>query len=344
MWLSRSLEEIDLWRGRVGGLERTVKEQREALARQQEEATALGVAVDGERTEEEQKKLVRFKEDCPPSPVVSEDGDYEGGAAAANAPPPGSLPPLPTVWSSPSKEGGRSNSYGAAKNDGPSATAAADSPIVANSGMDGIQTGVFSPDTLSSAGSADGPEHAVETPSKADLVASGRAVLHRASPASARRAKDGLPPHPRLQAAELLKRSAATRRLLRERLTPGSTGGVPQRSPAAAAFVPRTSSDPALHRDEGGGASFAGRQGAACKAIGRAIRESGARLRLDAPLMLANGSPPAELVIEGVAQLESMVKEYCGSVEGTIGRQREKIEELLAFCDHLETEVMLDRE
>mgnify|MGYP000975895109 CR=1 FL=1 len=40
-----------------------------------------------------------------------------------------------------------------------------------------------------------------------------------------------------------------------------------------------------------------------------------------------------------VAQLESMVRDYCGSVEGTIGRQQIKIDELLAFCDHLEKEV-----
>ena len=57
------------------------------------------------------------------------------------------------------------------------------------------------------------PTHA--TPSKA-AVASGRAFLHRASPSPR---KDGvLSPHPRQQAAELLKRSAETRRLLRERL------------------------------------------------------------------------------------------------------------------------------
>jgi len=50
------------------------------------------------------------------------------------------------------------------------------------------------------------------------------------------------------------------------------------------------------------------------------------------------------MVIEGVAQLESMVKDYCGGVEETIGRQREKIEELLAFCDLLEKEVISGRE
>jgi len=130
---------------------------------------------------------------------------------------------------------------------------------------------------------------------------------------------------------------------------------------ANAKKMPRPSSDPALNDNVG--STFASRQGAACKAIGRTIRESGSRLKLDgkwwdgepAPLKLTNGGsssvspgmassssePPA---IEGVAQLESMVQGYCGSVEGTIGMQREKIEELLAFCDHLEREVMLGKE
>jgi hypothetical protein len=40
-----------------------------------------------------------------------------------------------------------------------------------------------------------------------------------------------------------------------------------------------------------------------------------------------------------VVQLESMVKDYCGSVEGTIVKQQTKIDELMAFCDHLEKEV-----
>ena len=135
-------------------------------------------------------------------------------------------------------------------------------------------------------------------------------------------------------------------RLLRERLTPGYNGSL-QRPPMSNSKMPRPSSETSLHEND----TFASRQGATCKAIGRTIRESGARLKLDGKwwdtFMLTNGngsSPASEPVIEGVAQLESMVKGYCGGVEGTIGQQREKIDELLAFCDHLEKEVMLDRE
>jgi len=181
------------------------------------------------------------------------------------------------------------------------------------------------------------------------MIASGRVYLQRASPSPR---KNGLSPHPRAQASDLLKKSAETRRLLRERLTPGYNGGggVLHKPPMANAKMTRPSSDNALNEKCD---TFASRQGAACKAIGRTIRESGARLKLggkwwDSALLLTNGggvgSPAVAPVIEGVAQLESMVKGYCGSVEGTIGQQQEKINELLAFCDHLEKEVMLDRE
>jgi hypothetical protein len=86
---------------------------------------------------------------------------------------------------------------------------------------------------------------------------------------------------------------------------------------------------------------FASRQGAACRSVGKTIRESGTRLNLEgkwfgsASLTDASQAP----VIEGVAELESMVREYCGSVESKIGSQNERIEELLAFCDHLEKEI-----
>ena len=40
-----------------------------------------------------------------------------------------------------------------------------------------------------------------------------------------------------------------------------------------------------------------------------------------------------------LAQLESMVKDYCGCVEGTIERQQTRNDELLEFCNHLEKEV-----
>lgn len=333
MWLSRSLEEIDLWRGRVGGLERQLKEQQELQLQQQQKAEEAATVQAAEEEEEEPKKLVRFKQDCPPSPVRSEDGSYEEDAV--NATPPVPPPPPPPVWSTPSKND-------VSHNDDAAVTNNAASPIIANNGTDGIHsgihTGIFSPTNISS--NAD-----IETPSKSDMVASGRAVLHRASP-SPRNNRNGLSPHPRMQASDLLKKSAETRRLLRERLTPGYNGSL-QRPPMSNSKMPRPSSETSLHEND----TFASRQGATCKAIGRTIRESGARLKLDGKwwdtFMLTNGngsSPASEPVIEGVAQLESMVKGYCGGVEGTIGQQREKIDELLAFCDHLEKEVMLDRE
>mmetsp|Transcript_19918 Transcript_19918/g.37492 ORF Transcript_19918/g.37492 Transcript_19918/m.37492 type:complete len:846 (+) Transcript_19918:194-2731(+) len=332
MWLSRSLEEIDLWRGRVGALEHQLKEQQEEHRQQLKEAASVE-AQGANEPDEETKKSVRFQDDCPPSPVVSEDGGFEDDAV--NAAPPVPPPSAPPVWSSPpvaKKIFG--NQEGAPVND-------ATSPIVANDGISGINSGIFSPPTNSNPNS--------ETPSKSDMIASGRVYLQRASPSPL---KNGLSPHPRAQASDLLKKSAETRRLLRERLTPGYNGGggVLHKPPMANAKMTRTSSDNALNEKCD---TFASRQGAACKAIGRTIRESGARLKLggkwwDSALLLTNGggggSPAIAPVIEGVAQLESMVKGYCGSVEGTIGQQQEKINELLAFCDHLEKEVMLDRE
>lgn len=304
MWLGRSLEEIDMWRGRCEGLERQLREERRS---QTEE-------VDDEEEEpaSNKTKSVRFKEDCPPSPVVSLDGGYDehdapshrvvanemasNATTTSNATPP---PPPPPVW--------------------------------------------FTPQ--SSASTVNNHEH----PSKTD-IASGRAFLHRASASPSPYKDTGglLSPHPRLQASELLKKSAETRRLLRERLTPGGPGPL-RKPPVATSYSDPVSGAP--NNDDA--SSFASRQGAACKAIGRTIRESGARLKLidSTNLLLTSGSiekdtssSPSGHVIEGVAQLESWVKEYCNSVEGTIFKQREKIGELLAFCDHLEKEVMLVRE
>ena len=36
-------------------------------------------------------------------------------------------------------------------------------------------------------------------------------------------------------------------------------------------------------------------------------------------------------------------KNYCGQVEGKIGQQKEKIDELTAFCDHLEVDFVNSR-
>ena len=301
MWLSRSLEEIDLWKGRCAEME-------EQQLNQQQQGSEEG--------EEEQKK-VRFKDDCPPSPVVSEEGGYDEdrGVSPPNVPPP--PPPPPGGWSTPQ------------------------SALRGNTSNDNDEVN----DTPSNniAGAATN-----STPSKS-AIASGRAFLHRTFPSPqkgmASSSSSGLSPHPRQQASELLKKSAETRRLLRERLTPGKHHGPKPPMGASKLMMPRVSSDPTLDLNND---SFASRQGAACKAVGRTIRESGARLKLhgtwwdNAPL-LTNGNSSSgggTKEIEGVAQLESMVKVYCGGVEGTIGKQQEKIDELLAFCDHLEKEVV----
>jgi len=238
-------------------------------------------AVEGD----EPQKLVRFAQDSPSSPLVSEDGGYHQHetplreqSTAGTVPPP-SHPPITA----------------------PSSTTAWSTP----------QT----------------------TPNKS-AIASGRAFLYRASPA--------LSPDPRSQVQDLLKRTAETRRILKERL------GTPTKLPPSLSLVPipRITSNGSMSvLNEDG---FASRQGAACRSVGKAIRESGRRLKLagkwwaGAAKSLTDGgsSSQSEPVIEGVAELESMVREYCGSVEGKIGSQNEKIEELLAFCDHLEKELM----
>eukprot|EP01082_Thalassiosira_pseudonana_P000429 g132.t1 g132 contig1:319217-321559(+) len=309
-WLGRSLEEIELWRGRCGELERELlgyRQQQEGQGQEGHVAT-----MDGS----EAKKLVRFADVSPPSPVVSEDGGYydqspsRQQAPATTAPPP--PPPPPPAWSTPLTTDGTS---------------------IINSGIG------FSPSSTASG-----------TPSKT-AIASGRAILHRASPNLhySPGHQTGISPHPRAQASELLKKSAETRRLLRERLN------TPSKQPSSALVAAvrgtssadgKTSASSALNDD-----SFASRQGAACRAVGKTIRESGHRLHLEGQWwsakngLLTDGSSSAssEPVIEGVAQLESMVKDYCGSVEGKIGKQQEKIEELEAFCDHLEKEVVSAR-
>jgi hypothetical protein len=179
------------------------------------------------------------------------------------------------------------------------------------------------------------------------------------------------------QAHELLKKSAETRRLLRERLSPGrqqrsSTSNIV--SLVASNYNTTRKSDSSTGGVGGGGSSsddgFVSRQGVACRAIGRVIRESGIRLKLkgawwtsslsyrskvndttttnadkEVPNTIGSKSTSSGALLDGeegystVVQLESMVKDYCGSVEGTIVKQQTKIDELMAFCDHLEKEV-----
>lgn len=59
-------------------------------------------------------------------------------------------------------------------------------------------------------------------------------------------------------------------------------------------------------------------------------------------MLLTNDSTVSNKEEEGtIEELESMVKDYCGGVEGEIVQQRTKIDELLAFCDHLEKEMIV---
>ena len=68
------------------------------------------------------------------------------------------------------------------------------------------------------------------------------------------------------------------------------------------------------------------------KNVANVLHESGNRLKLDRKKW-------THLTQDGVsapAGLESMVKDYCGQVEG-------KIADLTAFCDHLEVEFINSR-
>ena len=260
-WLNRSMEEINVWKGRCGELERDLAKYKS----QQSPAP-----------EEEETKKVRFADESPASPVVSEGIGYDQLSPSGRPVPP--PPPAPST-------------------------------------------------DASSTGSCSTPQ---TTPNKSS-IASGRAFLYRASP--------GPSPY-KAQVQDLLKRTAETRRLLKERQA------TPIKQPPSLALVamPRATSSgsiSALNED-----GFASRQGAACRSVGKTIRDSGNRLNLegkwfggDATKAITDGIAQ-EPVIEGVAELESMVKEYCGNVESKIGSQNEKIEELLAFCDHLEKELM----
>ena len=296
MWLSRSLEEIDLWKGRFLELE---KHQKEQLCQEKDEE------------EDQNKKSVRFdiKDDCPPSPMVSvEDGTFgleeDVDTTVIKATPQPPPPPPPT----------------------PAEHLDTLSPIHAKGLM-------FSPPANNSS--------TTETPlSKEAAILAGRAYLYRASQSPSPYSKGSLSPHPRLQASDLLKKSAETRRLLRERLlTPGRHGPKLSKPPMSVINANRNVVD----STDG---TFASRQGAACQAVGKTIRESGARLKLsgkwwgnmlqpDDATTVSNGE-------EGtIEELELMVKDYCGGVEGEIVQQRTKIDELLAFCDHLEKEMIV---
>ena len=210
---------------------------------------------------------------------------------------------------------------------------------------------MFSPSSSSDGAAATTPS------SKEAAIAAGRAYLYRAlsPPQSAssslspyNKQHDHLSPHPRVQASELLKKSAETRRLLRERLTPGRHGKKLARPPTnvvAAALVQNTT-----NTDN----SSTSHQGAvrAVKSVKKIILESGSRLKLKgvwwsnkAAFLLANSSCSIRGGGGGdemnVDELDQLVKIYCHSVERTIGQHMVKIDELLAFCDHLENQVQI---
>jgi hypothetical protein len=247
----------------------------------------------------ENKKLVRFKEDCPPSPVVSVEGGDDGAVDETEKRPP---PPPEYPFHPPSPK-----------------NAAWSTPQTTGNN----RSLTFTPNSCE------------PTPSKS-AVANGRLYLHNASPLLS--PNGVLSPNPRIRASELMKRSAETRRILRERLSASGqlTGPSPPPSMAHIAAVAAKTKGNAMSNDacQQGGAVF--------KTIGNVLYESGHRLKLDgrkwAPTQ--NGS---HVVIATGAALETMVKDYCGQVEVKIGQQKEKIDELTAFCDHLEVEFINSR-
>ena len=318
MWLSRSLEEIDLWKNKCLDMEQKI---------------IMEKGGENEGEEEEEEKHVRFKDDCPPSPVVSEDGtfglddedvdiDNNASSPMMKATPPQPPPPPPPTPSTP----------------------AVDDTWSTPENTKHVGMMMFSPTALLSSET---------TPSKEAAVATGRAFLHRMTTPSSLSSSSpyvssaGLSPHPRLQASELLKKSAETRRLLRERLTPGRNGKLPRPPMTALINDAAKSSNSNTNTDDN---AFASRQGAACKAVGKTIRESGVRLNFngkwwrggnDATMLLASAGSSTNSGEGTIEELESMVKDYTDTVEGAIGQQRTRIDELLAFCDHLEKEVMM---
>jgi len=277
-WLTRSLDEIEFWKNKCLEMEKDFGKQ------QQQSVEEVG---------DDGKKLVRFKEECPPSPVVSVEG---GDAATADEtdkrPPPPAYPfhpsPKNDTWSTPQTTGNKRF------------------PFTPNS---------------------------APTPSSKSAIANGRLYLHNASPLLSPNGE--LSPHPSIRASELMKRSAETRRILRERLS--SSGRLDSSGPSP----PPSMAHIAAMTKGNAKSSDTSHQGAVVyKTVGNALHESGHRLKLNGKKWTQDGSQAA---IATATALESMVKDYCGQVEGKIGQQNEKIDELTAFCDHLEVEFINSR-
>ena len=331
MWLMRSLDEIDLWKTKCAEMEGELRNVRQELGLGQQNGEQQEKSEESKTSEDEAKKSVRFKDDCPPSPVRSIDGDYEERAAKQQAPPPPPPPPADTQtpWNTPQAK---------VQNAVPSSVSSA--PTSSSS------AGMFSPSTSSFSTPM---STSSSTPSKS-AIASGRAYLHSHSPSLQRSSPHGgkrsASPNPHAQASELMRRSAETRRLLRERLASvGRKDSVLPRPPG----TPDANSggDEGDKQASAEANTFAARQGAACKAVAKTLRKSGRRLRLNGKWWSVPASsdgdddlPSTQSSIELVADLESMVGDYCVNVEGTIGNQQDRIEELLAFCDHLEKDML----
>ena len=330
MWLMRSLDEIDIWKTKCAEMEGELRGVRQELALEEHNGEKEEKSEDSKTCEDEAKKSVRFKDDCqdyPPSPVRSIDGDYDERAAKQQTLPP--PPPQPadtqTPWNTPQAK---------VQNDVPSSVASAPT----SSSSAGMLTPFSTPMSASSF-----------TPSKS-AIASGRAYLHSHSPSLQRSspygAKRSASPNPHAQASELMRRSAETRRLLCERLASvGRKDSVLPRPPGTPDA--NSSGDEGDKRPTAEADTFAARQGAACKAVAETLRKSGRRLRLSGKWWSIPASsegdddlPSAQSSIEQVADLESMVGDYCVNVEGTIGNQQDRIEALLAFCDHLEKDML----
>ncbi len=331
MWLYQCLEDRDVWKGRCLKLEDRYNEEQSRLAQEVEMEGFV-----------EPKKVVRFKQH------VEDDLCATSGQRTISTP----RPPPPDATATPANSASPSRSC--------------------SEGTPNNSIQLFTP--TSSTITTTPPSLENDTPlSKSTAIATGRALLYRSTVAASSPSvsspstspspfkQQGLSPHPKMQAYDLLKKSAETRRLLRERLTPGRLWGQHHDVP----LPKHINSSLSLNVD-----GFASRQGAACKAVGRVIRESGERLKLNGTwwspssrndtayedknvldsryddigerattstsVLTSYNTQRSGSSLETVAELETMVQEYCGKVETTIEQQQQKINELSAFCDHLE--------
>eukprot|EP00574_Skeletonema_japonicum_P009321 CAMPEP_0201724862 /NCGR_PEP_ID=MMETSP0593-20130828/8450_1 /ASSEMBLY_ACC=CAM_ASM_000672 /TAXON_ID=267983 /ORGANISM="Skeletonema japonicum, Strain CCMP2506" /LENGTH=657 /DNA_ID=CAMNT_0048216165 /DNA_START=17 /DNA_END=1990 /DNA_ORIENTATION=- len=281
-WLTRSLDEIEFWKDKCLSMEKDVGMQHQLQQQSLEET--------GADDEHDNRKLVRFKEECPPSPVVS----VEGGDAAAVDETEKRLPPPPEY-----------SFHSTPKNDTWS------TPQIA-----GNRRIIFTPNSA-------------PTPSSKSAIANGRLYLHNASPTLS----GELSPHPSIRASQLMKRSAETRRILRERLSSSGSGRLDKTGPSPPPSMAQVAAISAKNKGNAMNSNDTSHQGGVVyKTVANVLHESGNRLKLDGEKWT--------LTQDG---LETMVKDYCGQVEGKIGQQKEKIDELTAFCDHLEVEFINSR-